>query len=252
MKVAFIGSGNVATHLALRLKDAGEDIVCIFSKTLENAKALASKIGCTYTDTPATVPPADIYICSVKDDCIATALQGIPFPDDAIVVHTAGSVEMSVLEPFSKNIGVIYPMQTFSKAKSVDWNKIPLFIEANTQDNQSKLLSFARAVSPKLNVATSAQRKIIHLASVFACNFTNEIYAIADRLLSENGMEFSTLHPLIDETVAKIKVMRPAAAQTGPAKRGDRKVMDMQQSLLKGTDKEIYKLISKAIQNEQL
>jgi len=252
VKVAFIGSGNVATHLALRLKDAGEDIVCIFSKTLENAKALASKTGCTYTDTPAMVPPADIYICSVKDDCITTALQGIPFPDDAIVVHTAGSVDMSVLEPFSKNIGVIYPMQTFSKAKSVNWDEIPLFIEANTQNNQSKLISFARAVSPKLNVATSAQRKIIHLASVFACNFTNEIYAIADRLLSENGMEFSTLHPLIDETVAKIKVMRPAAAQTGPAKRNDKKVMEMQMGLLEGSDKEIYRLISEAIQNEQL
>ncbi|MCQ2360787.1 MAG: DUF2520 domain-containing protein [Paludibacteraceae bacterium] len=250
MRVFLIGSGNVATHFALRLKSAGASIAGIYSKTLENAKILADKIDVPYTNDKTQIPNADIYICSVKDDSISDALSGITFPDYAIVVHTAGSVDMSVLKPFAQNIGVIYPMQTFSKTKSVDWNEVPLFIEANTQDNINKLLLFANNLSYKCTVASSAQRKIIHLASVFACNFTNEIYAIADRLLTENGMDFSILHPLIDETVAKIKTMRPVDAQTGPAKRNDKKVMEMQMSLLNGTDREIYKLISEAIIKE--
>lgn len=252
MKVAFIGSGNVATHIALKLKDAGEEIVCIFSKTVANAESLAAKVGCYFTANPSEVPGADVYIVSVKDDCIGAALKGVGIPDESIVVHTAGSVDMMVLKDFATNFGVIYPMQTFSKTKPVDWNQIPLFIEANNDNNLSKLDAFAHKLSPNVKTATSAGRKIIHLASVFACNFTNEIYAIADRLLSEHGIEFSTLYPLIDETVEKIKVMKPACAQTGPAKRGDEKVLKMQEGLLSGTDLEIYKLLSKAIQDEQL
>lgn len=250
MKVFIIGSGNVATHFALRLKSAGVDIAGIYSRTLENAKALADKVGVPYATDKSQISDADLYICSVKDDSISDALSGITFPDDAIVVHTAGSVDMNILKPFAQNIGVIYPMQTFSKTKSVDWNDIPVFIEANTQENLCKLQAFANILSPKCSIATSAQRKIIHLASVFACNFTNEIYAIAERLLTENGLDLSILHPLIDETVAKIKTMRPVDAQTGPAKRNDKKVMEMQMSLLNGTDKEIYKLISEAIIKE--
>lgn len=250
MRVFIIGSGNVATHIALRLKSAGVDIAGIYSRTLENAKALADKVGVPYAADKSQISDADLYICSVKDDSVSDALSGISFPDDAIVVHTAGSVDMNVLQPFTHNMGVIYPMQTFSKTKSVDWNEVPLFIEANTQENIDKLRVFANILSPKCTIATSAQRKIIHLASVFACNFTNEMFAIADRLLTLNGIEFSTLYPLIDETVAKIKTMRPAAAQTGPAKRNDRKIMEMQMSLLNGTDREIYKLISEAITNE--
>ena len=250
MKVFIIGSGNVATHIALRLKSADVEIAGIYSKTLENAKALADKIGVPYTNDKSAIPNADIYICSVKDDYIADVLTGASINKESLLVHTAGSVNMDILKPFSNNIGVLYPMQTFSKAKTLDWNEIPLYIEANTDNNINKLTLFAKTLSPKINFATSEQRKVIHLAAVFACNFTNELYAIAHRLMTENGLPFESLFPLMEETLAKAKLMPPVKAQTGPAARNDVKVMSMQQELLSGTDKEIYKLLSKAIQRE--
>ncbi|MCQ2336780.1 MAG: DUF2520 domain-containing protein [Paludibacteraceae bacterium] len=250
MKIFIIGSGNVATHIALRLKSAGVEIAGIYSKTLENAKTLADKIDVPYTNDKTKIPNANIYICSVKDDCITDVLTGASINKESLLVHTAGSVNMNVLEPFSENIGVIYPMQTFSKAKIVDWNKIPLYIEANNTDTLAKLQPFAIKLSPIVHIATSEQRKILHLAAVFACNFTNELYAVAYRLMTENGLSFESLFPLMEETFAKAKLMPPVKAQTGPAARNDVKVMEMQQGLLKGTDKEIYKLLSKAIQRE--
>ncbi len=250
LKAYIIGSGNVATHIALRLKSAGVEIAGIYSKTLDNAKVLADKIGVPYTNDKKEIQNADIYICSVKDDYIADALTGMAFSKNAIIVHTAGSVSMDVLKPFSESIGVIYPMQTFSKTKNVDWSKIPLYIEANTDNNLDKLTLFAKLLSPNVNFASSAQRKMIHLAAVFACNFTNELYAVAYRLMKENGLDFESLYPLIDETVAKAKLMPPVKAQTGPAARNDVKVMNMQQELLSGTDREIYELLNKAILHE--
>ncbi len=240
----------MATHIALRLKSAGVEIAGIYSKTLENAKALADKIDVPYTNDKTKIPDADIYICSVKDDYIADALTGMSISKNSIILHTAGSVNISVLEPFSENIGVIYPMQTFSKTKNLDWSKIPLYIEANTDTNLNIITSFANKLSPNVNFASSAQRKIIHLSAVFACNFTNELFAIAYRLMKSNGLNFESLFPLIDETVAKVKLLPPVKAQTGPAARNDVKVMSMQQGLLSGTDREIYELLSKAIQRE--
>lgn len=251
MRVTLIGSGNVATHIAARLKEKGVEIACIYSRTFDNARALASMVGAKAAASKAEIPQSDIYICSVKDDNITEALSGIDF-GAGIVAHTAGSVDMRVLEPLAKNIGVIYPMQTFSKAKPVDWDKIPLFTEANTKENLCKIREFAGILTANVTDATSEQRKIIHLSSVFVCNLTNHLYSVAYRLMQTGGLEFKTLYPLIDETVSKIKVMPPADAQTGPAVRNDRKVLTMQQGMLCGDDLEIYKTISKAIQNDKL
>lgn len=251
MIVTIIGSGNVATHIATRLYEQGVKIAGVYSRTLENAQTLASKVNCLATSDKHLIPDADIYIVSVKDDTITSVLEGASIRKDAILVHTAGSVSMDILAPFSSNIGVIYPMQTFSKAKDVDWTQIPLFIEANTSILKDNITQFASIISPKVTIATSAARKYIHIAAVFACNFTNELYAIADRLLAENGIDFSILYPLIDETVAKIKVMPPVCGQTGPAVRNDKKVLNSHYNMLKGTDLDIYKLISNAIEKEQ-
>lgn len=249
MKVTLIGAGNVATHIALRLKEKKLTVECIYNRTFENAQILADKTGAKAAQNKSDIPQSDLYICSVKDDSITDALNGIDF-GDGVLVHTAGSVDMNILRNFTSNIGVIYPMQTFSKGKTVDWDKVPLFIEANNKDSLSKIKSFASILSTNITEATSEQRKIIHISSVFVCNFTNHIYAVAYRFMRNNGLEFKTLYPLIDETVSKIKVMEPAKAQTGPALRNDKKVMQMQQDMLSGYDLEIYKTISKAIYSE--
>lgn len=249
MRVTLIGSGNVATHIALRLRERGVKNVYIYSRTLSNAQSLAEKSGYTAVTSKKEIPESDIYLCSVKDDHIASAFEGIEL-HNKLIIHTAGSVSIDVLDGLSANKGVMWPMQTFSKTKTVDWNKIPLYIEANNQESKTKLEAFAEILSPNITTVTAHQRKILHLASVLVCNFTNQLYATAYRLLTENGLEFNALYPLIEETVSKIKVLPPAEAQTGPAVRNDEKIMSMQQNLLSGRDLEIYKTISKAIKEE--
>lgn len=250
-KVVFIGAGNVATSLSKALIDAGFEVAQIFSRTKESAEALAMYLKTSYTTEKNKIAEADLYICSVKDDAIKDALSGINF-NNKIVVHTSGSSEMDILKPFTSHYGVLYPMQTFTIGKNVDWSQVPVFIEANSSYTTNELMLFAKAISSIVTEADSKRRKSLHIAAVLVCNFTNHLYAMADRLLKENNLEFKTMLPLITETVEKVKVISPKVAQTGPASRHDMKVVNDHLSLLSGNDHKIYELISKAIQDEQL
>lgn len=251
MRISIIGAGNVATQLGLGLQKAGITPVQVINRSEQSAQRLAMQLGTAYTTNKQSVLPADLYICCVKDDAIAQAVSDINF-GNAILLHSSGSTPMQVLQAFATNYGVFYPMQTFSIDKKVDWSKIPIYIEANNDDSKNKIISFAKCLSPLVHEADSLQREKLHLAAVVACNFTNHLYAIANRLLTRNGLGFDALYPLIDETVAKIKIMSPQQAQTGPAVRGDQKIMNKHLLQLEGIDREIYQLLSKAIQNEKL
>ena len=251
-KVVIIGAGNVATHLSKAIKNAGFEILQIVSRTEESARSLGTLLDVPYTCNPAEInAEADLYIVSVKDDAIATALSTFNLPKDTFVVHTAGSVPMEILKEFSSNIGILYPLQTFSKAKNVNFKEIPVYIEANTQENTSKLLQFASAFSDRAKEVNSTMRAQVHLAAVFACNFTNNLYAIASDILEKAGLGFEDMLPLIGETTEKIKTLHPRKAQTGPAIRRDSKVIEKQLNALEGREKEIYKLITESIQDEK-
>jgi predicted short-subunit dehydrogenase-like oxidoreductase (DUF2520 family) len=158
---------------------------------------------------------------------------------------------MDILKEFSSNIGILYPLQTFSKAKDVNFKEIPVYIEANTQENTSKLLRFASAFSDRAKEVNSSMRAQVHLAAVFACNFTNNLYAIASDILEKAGLGFEDMLPLIGETTEKIKTLHPRKAQTGPAIRRDSKVIEKQLNALEGREKQIYKLITESIQDEK-
>ncbi len=251
-KVVIIGAGNVATHLSKAIKNAGFEILQIVSRTEESARALGTLLDVQYTCNPAEInAEADLYIVSVKDDAIATALSTFSLPKNALVVHTAGSVPMEILKEFSSNIGILYPLQTFSKAKDVNFKEIPVYIEANTQENTSKLLQFANTFSDRAKEVNSTMRAKVHLAAVFACNFTNNLYAIASDILEKAGLGFEDMLPLIGETTEKIKTLHPRKAQTGPAIRRDSKVIEKQLNALEGREKQIYKLITESIQDEK-
>ena len=251
-KVVIIGAGNVATHLSKAIKNAGFEILQIVSRTEESARALGTLLDVQYTCNPAEISAeADLYIVSVKDDAIATALSTFTLPKDAFVVHTAGSVPMDILKEFSSNIGILYPLQTFSKTKDVNFKEIPVYIEANTQGNTNKLLQFANAFSDRAKEVNSTMRAQVHLAAVFACNFTNNLYAIASDILKKAGLGFEDMLPLIGETTEKIKTLHPRKAQTGPAIRRDSKVIEKQLNALEGREKQIYKLITESIQDEK-
>jgi predicted short-subunit dehydrogenase-like oxidoreductase (DUF2520 family) len=248
MKIVFIGAGNLATNMALELKKHAFDIGQIYSWTMVSAVALASEIGCEATNNVAEiVQDADLYIFSVKDDALPGLLSQMP-PNKALWVHTAGSIPMTIFEPFSANFGVIYPLQTFSKGRRVDFKTIPFFIEANTPENLETVRAVCTQLSGSVTELSSERRCFVHLTGVFACNFANHLYTISNEILAKEGIPFEVLLPLIDETTAKIHTLSPNAAQTGPAVRYDKKVIDRHLKMLDSARwKEIYRLMSEDI-----
>ena len=251
MKVVFIGAGNLATRLSLEMRKAGMDIVQIYSHTEEHAQQLAEGLRCAWTTSlDAIVSDADLYVFSLKDAVLKEVIAQVK-PNDGLWVHTAGSMPVSVFEGFAKRYGVIYPLQTFSKHREVDFKKIPFFLEVNASEDERVLGDVAKAISCDVRFLSSEKRKQLHLAAVFACNFTNHIYALASKLLENNEIPSEVLLPLIDETAAKVHEMKPADAQTGPAIRYDVNVINKHMEMLDDPDmREIYKLLSQSIHKE--
>lgn len=249
MKAVFIGSGNLATQLTTALKEKGVIISQIYSRTSSNAAILAEKLGASYTNDPSEIDEdADIYFYALKDSSLAHFLKEASLPN-AMHVHTSGSVSLSIFKDTTLHYGVFYPLQTFSKNKSVDFSEIPICIEASNSEMQEKLLEIARLLTEKTFVINSDQRKVLHLAAVFACNFTNYMYDIASEILNDVGIGFEIMQPLIAETAEKIKTMNPFEAQTGPAVRFDNMIIGKHLTMLKRYPKYkgLYKDISKLI-----
>ena len=253
MNIVFIGSGNLATQLSLAMKNAGQTILQVFSKTEEHARELAEKIGCRYTaDIDGIDEKADVYVISVKDDAISGIADKICHKaENAVFVHTAGSISMDVLKGKAQHYGVLYPMQTFSKSRKVDFKPIPCFLEASDDETLNTIRQLAESVSDNVVLADSTKRKKIHLAAVLACNFTNHCYRLAEKVLQEEQIDFNLFLPLIDETAKKVSVLSPKQAQTGPMMRWDTGVMQMQIDLL-GDErtKQIYRLMAESIHED--
>lgn len=253
MKITLIGAGNVATHLGGALVKAGHEVVAVVSRTEASATALAEGLGCPSYAIDAFRPSSDsdLFIISVKDDAVAEVAERlIPIAPNAIWVHTAGSLPMSILEGHgAKHVGVFYPMQTFSRTKAVDFSRISLFLESNTC--LDTLQQVATSLTKHVYQLDSEGRKHLHLAAVFACNFVNHCYALSAAVLHEVGIPFEVMLPLIDETANKVHTLSPRQAQTGPAIRNDHTIMQRQHDLLADSPQlqQIYDLLSQSIQS---
>lgn len=249
--VVFIGAGNLATNLAKALYWKGFRIVQIYSRTEESAQSLAQIVEAEYTtDLSAVTEDAQLYIVSLKDTALVELLPKlVAGKKNALWVHTAGSIPMTVWEGYAERFGVFYPMQTFSKQREVDFRGIPIFVESNSEEDTQFLKDIASALSEKVYEATSDQRKSLHLAAVFTCNFTNHMYALATELLKKYQLPFEVMLPLIDETARKVHELEPRAAQTGPAIRYDENVIDGHLQMLANEPEmqELYRLISQSI-----
>lgn len=229
ISILIVGNGNVGTQLfeALKIIDT-LNVRLISSRDLSN------------------IPKAELTIVAVSDDAIDDVSSQIT---NDFVVHTSGSVPLSALKNNTRK-GVFYPLQTFSKDKKVDFTKVPFCLEATT-DNDLKLLeTLANYLGQKIYHIDSEQRKAIHVAAVFANNFTNHLYKIAQDICDTHQVPFEILHPLIIETADKIKVLPPALAQTGPAIRKDEATIKNHLFMLSKKQQEIYKIITKSIQND--
>lgn len=249
MRLTFIGSGNVATHMAAAFKNAGHRIVQVYSPNMHNAALLAYHVGAAATNLLTEISSeTDIFIISVKDDAIAQIAEALAV-HQKLIVHTSGSTSLDVLLDYTNNAGVLYPLQTFSKTREVDFLTVPLCIEAANDSICTDIKQLAATVSNSIYSINSAGRKILHLAAVFACNFPNYLYGVAQQLLAGHEIDFNLLRPLILETAQKVQQQLPANVQTGPAVRNDQTTMAAHLQMLEGQPhlQAMYTLLSQGI-----
>ncbi|RZS90497.1 Rossmann-like and DUF2520 domain-containing protein [Aquimarina brevivitae] len=247
-KVTLIGAGNVASHLftALSSKDDIEIVQCY------NRKGIALATGsyathCVITDLNQLLP-SDVFIVAVSDDAIAEVTAQIP-AGDHFVVHTSGSVSIDSIDNKHRK-GVFYPLQSFSKHKEITFSDVPFCLEAEHQKDYDLLSAMAKTLSKKVYKISSEQRSTLHVAAVFANNFSNFMFTIANELCTANDIPFEILHPLITETAEKVLTLSPEKSQTGPAIRKDSETIRRHLEQISNLQyKEIYKIITEAIQD---
>jgi predicted short-subunit dehydrogenase-like oxidoreductase (DUF2520 family) len=253
MKIVFLGSGNVATHLALAFKGAGHQIIQVWSKTKAHAARLAAGLDAeALNDLSDLDRSADLYLISIKDEAIselATSLKGL----HGVVAHTSGATSIHALQDLSAH-GVFYPLQTFSKDKALDLSNTPICLEASSAKVMDVLKLAAQSISEVSFEVDSPRRKILHLAAVFACNFTNHLYQMSYSILEQHGLDFNLLKPLILETASKVQNEVPFKVQTGPAIRQDEGTMARHLALLDDRPElqDIYITLSNSIKKTHL
>lgn len=251
--VALLGSGNVATWLATRLRDSQEfPVTQVYSRRLEHARMVADMCGAEAIDDLSRLDShCGVYIFALSDDALPQVLPQIPFRMP-LAVHTAGSVPQEIFRPYADHYGVLYPLQTFSKTADMSALQVPLCVECDQAGPcRERLLSLAEALSDTVRPLSGEQRFYAHLASVFACNFSNAMCQVADQILQQHQLDRSLILPLLEQTVHKLQGMSPREAQTGPARRGDEEVMRHHLAALSDPRwREIYRLMSDFIRQE--
>jgi predicted short-subunit dehydrogenase-like oxidoreductase (DUF2520 family) len=255
LRIGIVGSGNVATHLAKAISLSKHHLIQVLSRNIDHAKRLTNNTNAEAIDKPKLLKSElDILILALKDEALHSNLIS-QFPRDTIICHTSGSVSMQPFIGFPEH-GIFYPLQTFSKQKEVDFNEIPICLEANSEAVLQKIHSLASSISKHVYEINSQQRKALHLAAVFACNFTNLMYNISEKLSRESGLDFEILRPLIKETAAKVQEHLPAEVQTGPAVRNDNLILNKHLKLLENHKdyQDIYRILTNEIKttNEKL
>jgi len=248
ISIVLIGTGNVARHLLDTFRLYQEiRVVQVLGRNEKNL-AYFREFSKTSSDFEKLLP-ADLYIIAVSDDAIPSVSQLIR-NKNGIVVHTSGSVSLDVLSKYDHR-GVFYPLQTFSKERKIDFKNVPICLESNQREDMELLKTLAHHISEQVYEISFQQRRSLHLAAVFVNNFTNHLYQIGNRICEENKVSFDILEPLILETAHKIKDLSPHDAQTGPAKRGDKRTIKQHMEVLGNSGyRKIYELLSQSIERE--
>lgn len=244
--VSIIGAGNVAFHLARAFVENTIQVKQIYNRTLHKAEIIGEANKIAFTDKISELEPADLFVIAASDAAISELSLHIPFTD-TMVVHTSGSIPMSALKGNYQK-GVFYPLQTFSKGRNLEYDDIPIFVEAENPENAKNLYDLAFRISNHVEIIDSQQRAKLHLAAVWVCNFVNHLYQKGEELTQAAKLDFNYLKPLIAETAAKIDELSPKQAQTGPAKRNDEIVINKHLEMIDNElDKDLYKKLSESI-----
>lgn len=246
ISVVVVGSGNVAEAIAVAVADAWAlELRQVVARNAKRAETIAEMCRTEWSDDFEQVEAADFYIIAVSDRAVAEVAKQLRRPKDSILLHTAGSVEIKALG--EGQTGVLYPFQTFTVGRRVEFSDVPLFIEGCNFDVEARIEELAQTLSSRVYHASSSRRREIHLSGVMACNFVNALYAMAaDHLAQSEALPFDVLRPLILETARKaVDAAHPRQVQTGPAVRGDREVAQRHQAMLgEGQQQEVYKLLT--------
>jgi len=249
--IVMLGAGNVSTHISRHLHSKGHRISCIYSRTLESASLLADEFGgIAATDLDEVPDQADYYIVCVPDQAVLSVLSH--FKDwKGIWLHTAGALPINLFKGILSRYGVLYPLQTLSKERGVDLSHTPFLVEGSSAEVTETVKKLADNITTNVQEIDSEKRLIIHLAAVFANNFSNHMVHIAQRILQENNLDLKLLDPILKETVRKIGLMGAGAAQTGPALRKDQLAIQKHLELLKNHPEweKLYTFVSRDIGN---
>lgn len=249
--IVILGSGNVATHLGTAFQKSGFAVDVVYSREQEHASELAAKLGAIpYTHIDLLPTHADLYLIAVKDTAIAEVAAALP-PVQGLVVHTSGTTHINVLHKH-KRAGVFYPLQSLSKNAAISMEFIPVLLETALPADLIKLQALAQTCGAKTLEVNSENRPVVHMAAVFANNFSNYLYVVAEQILQTKGVSIDILKPLILETARKVQDNKPSEMQTGPAVRNDVSTMENHLKLLENMPryKEIYALLSKGIKED--
>ncbi len=250
VKICIIGSGNVAQHLIAAFLEAEKSgskiqllqVYCRHKQSLTKLLPYES-----LTDNLNALIEADVYVVAISDDAIAEVSGQLPFKNK-LVVHTSGSANLESLSDHNRK-GVFYPLQSFTKGKDIDFKNIPICLESENPTDYQTLEQLAISISDHIYAINSGQRRALHLAAVFANNFTNHMYALAKDICDESKIPFEILQPLIIETSQKTSTLPPKMAQTGPAIRNDHKTIEEHLQFLQDKNKSnIYKILTQSIQ----
>jgi len=250
--ISFIGAGNVAYHLAPALENAGHTVKEVYSKSGKSAKKLLPNLydASLAKSLDFSKSEANIFIIAVPDDAVVQVLENMVLPERSMVVHTSGALPLSVIP---KNIagvtGVLYPLQTFSKNRKIAMESVPFLLESSHKEGHAILEKLLKDVSKHVFKVNSKQRSQLHVAAVFACNFTNYMLTSSQDILKKTKIDFNLLQPLVTETIQKSFELAPKNAQTGPARRGDLQTLDKHMEILakQPAYAEIYELLSQQI-----
>lgn len=251
-KIALIGAGNVAWQLAPALEDAGHEVTEVYSRDLAKAIEVTGRVYSAEAkdDLDFSESIAQIFILAVKDSAIPEVADAVILPEGSILVHTSGTMPLDILGYSSASFtGIFYPLQSFTKGKKIEMDEVPFLLETEDEETLQKLKKLAKSLSPLVYTVRSKDRKAVHIAAVFASNFSNHMIRIAEEIMRRQGLDFEMLKPLIIETISKSLQIGAKKAQTGPAVREDYETLEEHFRFLNYNEQvaEIYRLISQDI-----
>lgn len=251
-KIAVLGTGNVASHLVPALENAGHTVTEVYGRNIAAAAKLCDSVYVAEPkeDLDFSESQAEIFILALSDAAISNVADEIILPEESILVHTSGTVPLSILGYSSAAYtGILYPLQTFTKGREIDFEDVPFLIESEDQETLQKIKKLAKSLSNQVYLVKSKDRLALHVAAVFASNFTNHMIRLSEEIMGRQGLDFEMLKPLIIESISKSLQLGAKKAQTGPAVRGDYSTLDSHYQFLSYNEQvaEIYKLISQDI-----